>query len=119
MAPRGRELFRQPPTGGQSRQSAHCGTGQGARQGYPQRGHERKGREAHPSGAKARQALMKIVRIETIPVLVPILPERAIKASGGYHTESPFLIVKVHTDAGITGLGEVSCTPIWSGEDHF
>src|ERR1041385_9188979 len=61
---------------------------------------------------------MKITRIETIPVLVPILPERAIKASGGYHTESPFLIVKIHTDEGITGLGEVSCTPIWSGEDH-
>src|SRR5689334_3379735 len=61
---------------------------------------------------------MKIVRIETIPVLVPILPERAIKASGGYHTESPFLNVKIHTDAGIIGLGEVSCTTIWSGEDH-
>jgi len=24
----------------------------------------------------------------------------------------------VHTDEGITGLGEVSCTPVWSGEDN-
>ena len=32
---------------------------------------------------------------------------------------SPFLIVKVHTDEGIVGLGEASCTPRWSGEDQF
>src|ERR1044071_4690777 len=62
---------------------------------------------------------MKITRIESIPVLVPINPARAIKASGGYHTESPFLLVKVHTDEELIGLGEVSCTPVWSGEDHF
>src|SRR6266516_2711242 len=34
------------------------------------------------------------------------------------HAVSPFLLVKVHTDEGITGLGEVSCTPRWSGEDQ-
>lgn len=62
---------------------------------------------------------MKIIAVETIPVLIPVVPKLAIRASGGYHTASPFLIVKVHTDEGITGLGEVSCTPIWSGEDHF
>jgi muconate cycloisomerase len=27
-------------------------------------------------------------------------------------------MLKVHTDEGITGLGEVSCTPVWSGEDN-
>src|SRR5437762_12205211 len=32
---------------------------------------------------------------------------------------SPFLLVKVHTDEGLTGIGEVSCTPRWSGEDQF
>jgi muconate cycloisomerase len=32
---------------------------------------------------------------------------------------SPFLLVKVHTDGGIIGLGEASCTPRWSGEDQF
>lgn len=50
---------------------------------------------------------------------MPINPARAIKGSSGYHTHSPFLIINVHTDAGIIGLGEVSCTPFWSGEDHF
>jgi L-alanine-DL-glutamate epimerase-like enolase superfamily enzyme len=63
--------------------------------------------------------LMKITRIETIPIRVPIKPELAIRSGrGGSHTESPFLLVKIHTDDDIVGLGEVSCTPRWSGEDQ-
>ena len=62
---------------------------------------------------------MKISRIETIPVQVPINPERAIRGGRGGHTVSPFLLIRIHTDEGIVGLGEVSCTPIWSGEDQF
>src|SRR5712671_694254 len=62
---------------------------------------------------------MKITRIETIPIRVPIKPEFAIRSGrGGAHTVSPFLLVKVHTDEGITGVGEASCTPRWSGEDQ-
>ena len=50
---------------------------------------------------------------------MPIRPEVAIRSGrGGSHTVSPFLLVKVHTDAGITGIGEASCTPRWSGEDQ-
>jgi muconate cycloisomerase len=61
---------------------------------------------------------MKITRIETIPVTVPKNPQRAIKGALGHHTISPFVLVKVHTDEGIVGLGEVSCTALWSGEDQ-
>ncbi len=62
---------------------------------------------------------MKITRIETIPISVPLKPEFAIRSGrGGAHVTSPFLLVKVHTDAGITGIGEASCTPRWSGEDQ-
>ena len=62
---------------------------------------------------------MKITGIETIPVRVPIKPALAIKSGrGGSHSISPFLIVKLHTDGGLVGLGEVSCTPRWSGEDQ-
>lgn len=62
---------------------------------------------------------MKITAIETIPVCVPIKPQLAIKSGrGGSHTTSPFLLVKLHTDAGLVGLGEASCTPRWSGEDQ-
>ncbi|MSU57440.1 MAG: mandelate racemase/muconate lactonizing protein [Pedosphaera sp.] len=62
---------------------------------------------------------MKITRIETIPVRVPLKAEFAIRAGrGGSHIVSPFLLVKVHTDEGIVGIGEASCTPRWSGEDQ-
>lgn len=61
---------------------------------------------------------MKITKIETIPVRVPIREQLAIRGKGGYHSVSPFLLVKIHTDEGLVGLGEVSCTPRWSGEDQ-
>jgi L-alanine-DL-glutamate epimerase-like enolase superfamily enzyme len=62
---------------------------------------------------------MKIERIETIPIRVPIKPELAIRGGRGLsHSVSPFLIVRVHTDDGLVGVGEVSCTPRWSGEDQ-
>lgn len=62
---------------------------------------------------------MKITTIDCIPVRVPIRPEVAIRTKRGAHSVSPFLLVRVHTDEGISGLGEVSCTPRWSGEDQF
>jgi o-succinylbenzoate synthase len=63
---------------------------------------------------------LKITKIETIPIRVPLKPEFAIRSGrGGAHTVSPFLLVRVHTDAGLTGVGEASCTPRWSGEDQF
>lgn len=62
---------------------------------------------------------MKITRVETIPVLTPIRPEFQIRGSLGFHKESPFLLLRVHTDDDLIGLGEVSCTPVWSGEDQL
>jgi L-alanine-DL-glutamate epimerase-like enolase superfamily enzyme len=62
---------------------------------------------------------VKITRIDAIPVAVPLRANLMIRSARGTHSVSPFLFVKVHTDEGITGLGEVSCTPRWSGEDHF
>jgi len=61
---------------------------------------------------------MKIKHIETISVEVPIHPQRAIRSARGYHNQSIFVLVKIHTDEGLVGLGEVSCTASWSGEDH-
>jgi muconate cycloisomerase len=60
---------------------------------------------------------VQIRAIEKIPVRVPIRPEFRIRGSLGSHFESPFLILRIQTDEGITGIGEVSCTPVWSGED--
>src|SRR5437588_6927657 len=61
---------------------------------------------------------MKITAIECIPVDVPLVPEFQIRGSLGSHLKSPFLLVRMHTDEGLEGLGEVSCTPLWSGEDQ-
>ncbi|MEN8115294.1 MAG: mandelate racemase/muconate lactonizing enzyme family protein, partial [Actinomycetota bacterium] len=61
---------------------------------------------------------MKITSIETIPVIVPIDQTKAIVGGGGAHLESPFLLLRVHTDEGLIGLGEVSGTMGWSGEDQ-
>ncbi|CAN0293714.1 unnamed protein product, partial [Phaeothamnion confervicola] len=61
---------------------------------------------------------MKIIRIDTTPINIPIHKDKVTLGAKGYHASSPFLIVEVHTDEGITGLGEVSCTPLWSGEDQ-
>jgi muconate cycloisomerase len=60
---------------------------------------------------------VRITEIEPIPVRVPIREEFQIQSALGAHHESPFVLLRVHTDEGITGLGEVSCTPVWSGED--
>ena len=63
--------------------------------------------------------MVKITGIETIPICVPLKAEFAIRSGrGGSHKVSPFLLVKVHTDAGLIGIGEASCTPRWSGEDQ-
>jgi L-alanine-DL-glutamate epimerase-like enolase superfamily enzyme len=61
---------------------------------------------------------VKITKIESIPVRVPIREKLAIRAKGGTHSVSPFLLVRIHTSEGLSGLGEVSCTPRWSGEDQ-
>lgn len=60
---------------------------------------------------------MKITSVETFPVRVPIRPEMVIRGSLGIHDHSPFVLLKVRTDEGITGIGEVSSTAVWSGED--
>jgi len=60
---------------------------------------------------------MKIAGVTTTPIAVPIDPRRAVIGARGSHTSSPFLIIEVHTDEGVVGIGEVSSTPNWSGED--
>ena len=59
---------------------------------------------------------MKIARIETYPVEIPVKPERRMISSLGQHTVSRYLLVRVVTDAGIEGAGEATVIPRWSGE---
>ena len=59
---------------------------------------------------------MKITRIESIPICVPLKKGLTAKTAHGEHAVSPYVIVKVHTDAGIVGLGEATISGLWSGE---
>jgi L-alanine-DL-glutamate epimerase-like enolase superfamily enzyme len=59
---------------------------------------------------------MKINQIEAIPVNVPLKPELRTKTSHGEHATSPYVIVRVHTDDGLIGLGEATVAPRWTGE---
>ena len=59
---------------------------------------------------------MKISRIETIPVRVPLKQGMTTKTAHGEHVDSPYVIVRVYTDEGLIGLGEATVAPRWSGD---
>ena len=59
---------------------------------------------------------MRITNIEAIPICVPLKPGLTTKTAHGEHVDSPYVIVRVHTDKGLIGLGEATLAPRWSGE---
>jgi muconate cycloisomerase len=61
---------------------------------------------------------MKIVNIEAIPVCVPLKKGMTSKTAHGEHVTSPYIIVRVHTDDGLVGLGEATVSALWSGENQ-
>lgn len=61
---------------------------------------------------------MKIQRIEAIPVCVPLKKGMTAKTAHGEHATSPYVIVRVHTDEGLIGLGEATISGLWSGESQ-
>jgi L-alanine-DL-glutamate epimerase-like enolase superfamily enzyme len=69
--------------------------------------------------ARRGSKVMKITRLEAIPVTVPIRERFMLTTTHGVHHSSPYIIVKVHTDEGLVGLGESTGTPTWSGETQW
>ena len=59
---------------------------------------------------------MKITRVETIPVEVPLKEGLTTKTAGGEHVVSPYVVIRIHTDSEHIGLGEATLSPRWSGE---
>jgi L-Ala-D/L-Glu epimerase len=59
---------------------------------------------------------MQITRIESFAVEIPLKPERRMRSALGAHTISRYVIVRVETDSGITGVGEATVMERWSGE---
>lgn len=59
---------------------------------------------------------MKITHLTTHPVKVPIKAGMTMITAHGEHVDSHYVVVQVHTDAGIIGLGEATVGPRWNGE---
>lgn len=56
---------------------------------------------------------MKINKVEIVPLSLPI--SRTLTISRGKETSCRLIILKVHTDEGITGYGEIMELPAYSG----
>src|SRR5881227_10670 len=59
---------------------------------------------------------MRITRLEAIPVRVPLKAGMTTRTAYGDHVTSDYVVVRVHTDAGLVGLGEATVAARWSGE---
>lgn len=59
---------------------------------------------------------MKIAKLETRPVRIPLKPAYRMISALGRHEESHFVLVRLLTDSGLEGAGEASITVRWSGE---
>lgn len=59
---------------------------------------------------------MLITRVESIPVRVPLRPGWSTKTAHGIHATSDYVVIRIHTDSGLVGLGEATVAPRWTGE---
>ncbi|GAA1551831.1 dipeptide epimerase [Kribbella sancticallisti] len=55
--------------------------------------------------------------VHTAHVSLDAHPDLMVRGAKGAHERSEFLLVRVVTSDGVEGYGEVSATPLWSGED--
>ncbi|VTS07834.1 mandelate racemase/muconate lactonizing enzyme family protein [Tuwongella immobilis] len=60
---------------------------------------------------------MRITHVETIPVHVPIRAGMTMKTAHGEHVDSEYVLVRLHTESGLVGLGEATVGPRWNGEN--
>ncbi len=59
---------------------------------------------------------MKITGVEPIPINVPLKKGLTTKTAHGEHIDSPYVLLRIHTDTDFQGLGEATVAPRWSGE---
>ena len=68
--------------------------------------------------AAATGEALKVTALRTFPITLTVKPEFYIVSSAGAHAVSRYVIVAVDTDAGLTGWGEATVVPLWSGESQ-
>jgi muconate cycloisomerase len=61
---------------------------------------------------------MKITRVRTFPITLDVRPEYYIVTSVGAHPVSRYVIIALETNENVTGWGEATVVPIWSGESQ-
>src|SRR5438128_878384 len=59
---------------------------------------------------------MPITAVRAEPIQGKVHSDLAIVSSLGAHVVGSYVLVRLHDDAGRTGLGEASVTSVWSGE---
>src|SRR5688500_15172952 len=59
---------------------------------------------------------MRITQITTYLVEVPLRRELMITSSLGTDSVTRLVLLRLETDEGVTGIGEATVTPRWSGE---
>ena len=63
------------------------------------------------------QQIPSVAAVEATTVTPRVDPDLVVHGARGVHASSPFALVRVTCDDGTVGYGEVSATPLWSGED--
>lgn len=58
-----------------------------------------------------------VAAVHTAPMSLDVNPDLVVRGARGVHDRSDFLLVRIVTSDGVEGYGEVSATPLWSGED--
>lgn len=60
---------------------------------------------------------MRILEIVATPVRVPRLPRFLPKTAHGESSASEYIVLELVGESGLVGLGEVTCSPRWNGEE--
>src|SRR4051794_14817848 len=90
------------------RSARRCGGPKSPWPGWP--------RASRPRASAVSDA--RIAAVETATVTLAASAALAVRGARGGHLTSSFTLVRVSTDDGVSGHGEVSATPVWSGEDE-
>jgi muconate cycloisomerase len=61
---------------------------------------------------------LKIVSVAAYPISRVVRSEFAIVSAAGSQPKSRFALIEVKSDQGISGYGEASVVPVWSGESQ-
>ena len=61
---------------------------------------------------------MKITGIRIFPITLTVKPEYYIVSSAGKHAISRYVVIAIDTDDGVSGWGEATVVPLWSGESQ-